>query len=81
MFQEKEGRWFWRNVARSDGVKVAGVVGERIERAREVERVNLRLGAEAEEGGALRARYESVLGGMKEIVEGGRKGKGRESKQ
>lgn len=71
LFQETQGRWFWREVARSESVNRAGGGGKG------VERVNLRLEGGFKAGGRERAKYESVLGGMREIVEKGREGKGK----
>lgn len=50
----------------------SGEVGRRWE----VGRVNMKLGGQMLEGGEIRAKYEGVLEGMKEIVgRGGRGGK------
>lgn len=72
LFQETQGRWFWRAVARSGG---SGAVGAVVAVARgrhgaEVERVNLKL-ADADgfgEGGEVRTRYEAVLAEMRDLV-------------
>lgn len=72
LFTESEGRWFWNEVARAKGVG----------RSAKVERVNLKLAVDQQEGGAMRERYVEALEGIKEIVVGknSRRKKGRGKK-
>jgi ATP-dependent RNA helicase DDX51/DBP6 len=58
LFTESEGRWFWNEIARAKGVG----------RNDKVERVNLKLAADQQEGGEMRSRYMQALEGIKEIV-------------
>ena len=68
LFQENQGRWFWRDIARAAG-------SEKIARAGEMDRVNMKLADESVDGGAVRLRYEAVLGAMKDIVVQGQAGR------
>lgn len=58
LFAENEGRWFWNEIARAKSMG----------RSAKVERVNLKLAADQQDGGNMRARYVEALEGMKEIV-------------
>ncbi|KAI5209541.1 P-loop containing nucleoside triphosphate hydrolase protein [Aureobasidium subglaciale] len=71
LFTENEGRWFWNEIARANGIG----------RNAKVDRVNLKLAAEQKEDGEMRRRYVDALEDMKEIVTSKNtktnKGKGR----
>jgi ATP-dependent RNA helicase DDX51/DBP6 len=71
LFAENEGRWFWNEIARAKGIG----------RNTKVERTNLKLATDQQEGGEMRSRYVDALEGIKDIVTSKntkpRKGKGR----
>lgn len=58
LFAENEGRWFWNEIARAKGIG----------RNTKVERTNLKLATDQEEGGEMRSRYVDALEGIKNIV-------------